>query len=186
MSRIGKKAVKIPDGVKAEISGNNIKISGPRGDLNYNFRSEVKVEVGDGNITLSLNSDTPESKAYWGLTRSLIFNMVEGVTKGFKKELELSGIGFRASMKDKNLVLLIGYSHPVEYKPRNGVEISVSDNTKISVSGIDKYQVSQAAAEIRKIRPPEPYKGKGIKYVDEIIRKKAGKAGKVGGGGLGE
>jgi len=185
MSKIGNKPIQIPDKVEVNVQGNKVVVRGPKGELELETRPEVKVEKKEDVVRVSKISSNSEASAYWGLTRALIANMVVGVTEGYKKELELVGIGFRAAMNGKNLVLSVGFSHPVEYQPREGVEISALEGGKILVSGIDKYQVMQSAADIRKIKPPEPYKGKGIKYIDEIISKKAGKAGKVG-GGLGE
>lgn len=175
MSKIGKKIIEIPENVKVNISGNLIKIKGPLGELEFSYRSQIRVEKKLKFIKVSPQKLTKYSRSLFGLTRTLIFNMVEGVTKGFQKQLELSGTGFRAQVSDNKLTLLLGFSHPVEYLIPAGIDIKVEKN-RLTISGIDKQKVGQTAAEIRKFKVPDPYKAKGIKYVDEIIKTKPGKA----------
>jgi large subunit ribosomal protein L6 len=177
MSRIGKAPVEIPGGVNAEISGRSVKVTGPRGELTVPVGRGVEVRQEDGSLVLERASDAPEHKAMHGLTRSLIQNAVTGVTEGFSKTLQIAGVGYRASLQGRAVNLQVGYSHPVLIHPREGVEFEVPNATIIVVRGIDKQRVGQMAAEIRKVRPPEPYKGKGIRYSDEHIRRKVGKAG---------
>jgi large subunit ribosomal protein L6 len=177
MSRIGKAPVELPGGVNAEISGRSVKVSGPRGELTVPVGRGVEVRQEDGSLVLERASDAPEHKAMHGLTRSLIQNAVTGVTEGFSKTLQIAGVGYRAALQGRDVNLQVGYSHPVLIHPREGVEFEVPNATTIVVRGIDKQRVGQMAAEIRKVRPPEPYKGKGIRYSDEQIRRKVGKAG---------
>jgi large subunit ribosomal protein L6 len=177
MSRIGKAPVEVPGGVNVEISGRIVKITGPRGELTVPVGRGVAVRQDDGSLVLTRASDTPDHKAMHGLTRSLIQNAVTGVTEGFSKTLQIAGVGYRAAIQGRDLNLQVGYSHPVLISPREGVEFEVPNATTIVVRGIDKQQVGQMAAELRKVRPPEPYKGKGIRYSDEQIRRKVGKAG---------
>ena len=177
MSRIGKAPVEIPGGVNAEISGRSVKVTGPRGELTVPVGRGVEVRQEDGSLVLERASEAPEHKAMHGLTRSLIQNAVTGVTEGFSKTLQIAGVGYRAALQGRDVNLQVGYSHPVLVQPREGVEFEVPNATTIVVRGIDKQQVGQMAAEIRKVRPPEPYKGKGIRYSDEQIRRKVGKAG---------
>jgi large subunit ribosomal protein L6 len=177
MSRIGKAPVEIPGGVNAEISGRSVKVTGPKGELTVPVGRGVEVRQEDGSLVLERASDAPEHKAMHGLTRSLIQNAVTGVTEGFSKTLQIAGVGYRASLQGRAVNLQVGYSHPVLIHPREGVEFEVPNATIIVVRGIDKQRVGQMAAEIRKVRPPEPYKGKGIRYSDEQIRRKVGKAG---------
>jgi large subunit ribosomal protein L6 len=177
MSRIGKAPVELPGGVNAEISGRNVKVTGPRGELTVPVGRGVEVRQEDGSLVLERASDAPEHKAMHGLTRSLIQNAVTGVTEGFSKTLQIAGVGYRAALQGRDVNLQVGYSHPVLIHPREGVEFEVPNATTIVVRGIDKQRVGQMAAEIRKVRPPEPYKGKGIRYSDEQIRRKVGKAG---------
>ena len=177
MSRIGKAPVELPGGVNAEISGRSVKVTGPRGELTVPVGRGVEVRQEDGSLVLERASDAPEHKAMHGLTRSLIQNAVTGVTEGFSKTLQIAGVGYRAALQGRAVNLQVGYSHPVLIHPREGVEFEVPNTTTIVVRGIDKQQVGQMAAEIRKVRPPEPYKGKGIRYSDEQIRRKVGKAG---------
>jgi len=174
MSRIGKKPILIPDSVEVEIDGKKISVKGPKGSLLRNIRPEIKVSQKDGALVVSPRLKTKRTAAFWGLTRSLIANMVLGVTQGFEKQLRLEGLGYRVKLEGENLVLQVGFSHPVSVKHPDGVLFSVEGNI-ITISGIDKEKVSQSAATIRKIRKPEPYKGTGILYVDEEIKKKAGK-----------
>jgi large subunit ribosomal protein L6 len=177
MSRIGKAPVEIPGGVNAEISGRSVKVTGPKGELTVPVGRGVEVRQEDGSLVLERASDAPEHKAMHGLTRSLIQNAVTGVTEGFSKTLQIAGVGYRAALQGRDVNLQVGYSHPILVPPREGVEFEVPNATTIVVRGIDKQQVGQMAAEIRKVRPPEPYKGKGIRYSDEQIRRKVGKAG---------
>lgn len=174
MSRIGKLPIKLPQGVNVTLEGRTIKVAGPKGELTYKFRPSINVELNDGAITVSVKKVTKASAGYYGLTRTLVDNMVKGVTEGFEKKLEFHGVGYRAVMEARDLVMHLGFSHPVRYTPREGIEIKVEKNV-ITVSGIDKQLVGQTAAEIRDLKKPEPYKGKGIKYEGERIRRKAGK-----------
>ena len=177
MSRIGKQPITIPSGVTVAVDGSTVRVKCPKGELVRTFRSEMTIEVADGQVVVGRPSDTKSHRALHGLTRALLANMVEGVTKGYRKALELVGVGYRAEKKGKNLVLTVGYSHQVEYPEAAGLTITTPAPTQIVVEGIDKQQVGQAAAEIRSVRPPEPYKGKGIRYQGEYVRRKAGKAG---------
>lgn len=177
MSRIGKAPVPIPDGVKIEVKGNLVKVTGPKGNLEQDFLPEVNVEVNDGEVIVTRSSDRPNVRALHGLTRALINNMVIGVTQGYEKTLEIHGVGYRAALQGKSLKLQLGHSHPVVVDAPDGVEYAVDGNTTIIVRGIDKQKVGQSAAEIRGWRKPEPYKGKGIRYRNEHVRRKAGKAG---------
>jgi large subunit ribosomal protein L6 len=172
--------IEIPDGVSVEINGTTVKIKGPKGELQQSFRPEVGISAEEGTITVSRPSDEPQIRAFHGLTRSLINNMVTGVHQGFEKTLQVEGVGYRPELEGKALVLHVGYSHPVRVDPPEGIDFEVDPRARlIKVKGIDKQVVGQTAADIRKIRPPEPYKGKGIRYEGEYVRHKAGKAGKV-------
>ena len=182
MSKIGKLPIPIPEDVTATIIDSQINVSGPKGNLSFQFRKEVRVEVDQGNIKVARKSENKFAKSVHGLTRSIIANMVKGASVGHQKVLEIVGVGYRAGMQGENLVLNVGYSHPVVVNPTPGVQIEIKEN-KIIISGADKVLVGETAAKIRRVRPPEPYKGKGIKYVDEIIRRKPGKTAKVIGGG---
>ncbi len=175
MSRIGKMPVELPKGVEARVDGGTLHVKGPKGELSLGVNPEMSVAVEDGEVRVSRPSDQKRHKALHGLTRSLIFNMVEGVTEGFRKELEIIGVGYRADMKGKGLVLNLGFSHTIDYEPVDGVTLECPDQTTVVVSGADKQKVGQTAAEIRGFRPPEPYKGKGIRYKGEHVRRKAGK-----------
>ena len=177
MSRIGKKPVEIPSGVDVKIDGSDVVVKGSKGELTRSFNERIGFDVDDDVITLTRPDDSRESRALHGLSRALFNNMVVGVSEGFTKELEIHGVGYRASLKGRNVELLVGYSHPVEVEAPEGITFEVPEQTKIVVSGIDKEQVGQVAANIRKVRPPEPYKGKGIRYSGEYVRRKAGKAG---------
>jgi large subunit ribosomal protein L6 len=180
LSRIGRKPIIIPQGVQIEINGNTVKVSGPKGKLIQIVHPDMKLSV-DGNLfKVDRPSDEKKHRSLHGLTRSLINNMVLGVTAGFTKSLDINGVGYRAAKQGKNLVLTIGYSHPVELVPLDGIEFEVPAPTKIIVKGVDKQVVGQMAAQVRAVREPEPYKGKGIKYENEFVRRKAGKAGKAG------
>lgn len=176
MSRIGKLPVLVPDGVTITVDDNAIVVKGPKGELSTPILSHVSVKVEDGNVIVTRASDEKISKSQHGLVRSLINNMVVGVSKGFEKKLEVNGVGFRVNGGGQSLEMQLGFSHPVKYQAPEGVNLTV-DKMKITVSGIDKQQVGQIAAEIRALKKPEPYKGKGIKYADEVILRKAGKAG---------
>ncbi|NOQ40221.1 MAG: 50S ribosomal protein L6 [Anaerolineales bacterium] len=180
MSRIGRLPVEVPSGVDVKINGSQVKIKGPKGEMEFTFSPSIDLSFKDGEINVTRSSDAREMRSLHGTTRALIQNMIIGVTDGFQKELQLVGVGYRAAMQGKNLVLNVGYSHQVEVEPPQGIDIVVGDRAQqIFISGIDKQKVGQVAADIRKIRKPEPYKGKGIRYKDERIRRKAGKAGKV-------
>ncbi|CAN5702073.1 50S ribosomal protein L6 [soil metagenome] len=177
MSRIGRAPVELPGGVNVELSDRNVKVTGPRGELTVPVGRGVRVEQEDGNVVVRRNSDAPPDRAMHGLTRSLIQNAVTGVTDGFTRTLNIAGVGYRAALQGRDINLQVGYSHPVAVVPRDGIEFEVPNATTIIVRGNDKQQVGQMAAEIRKVRPPEPYKGKGIRYSDEQVRRKVGKAG---------
>ena len=177
MSRIGKAPVEVPSGVNVEISGRSVKVTGPKGELSVPLGRGVEVRQEDGSIVVDRASDAPDHKAMHGLTRSLVQNAVTGVTEGFSKTLQIAGVGYRAALQGRDVNLQVGYSHPVLVQPREGVEFEVPNATTFVVRGIDKQRVGQMAAEIRRVRPPEPYKGKGIRYSDEQIRRKVGKAG---------
>ncbi len=178
MSRIGKHPVLVPAGVTAEVDGHTVKISGPKGTLERTFTPSTTLTLEDGQITVDLIEGVADSNAQQGLTRTLIQNMVLGVSEGFEKKLEMTGVGYRVVLRGSDLDLSLGYSHPILYKAPENITFEVPDNTHITVKGISKEQVGQVAAEIRKIRPPEPYKGKGIHYEGEHIRRKLGKAAK--------
>ena len=181
MSRIGKMPVEIPSGVSVDIKGTTVSIKGPKGKLERTFHEAMEITFEDGSVSVDRPTDEQHHRALHGLTRALLANMVAGVTDGFEKELLIEGTGYRAEQEGKNLVLQIGYSHPVVFEPPATMEFTVEDRGKrIIIRGIDKEQVGQVAVNIRAARPPEPYKGKGIRYAGEYIRRKAGKAGKVG------
>lgn len=180
MSRIGLMPVVVPDGVDINIKGSYVQVKGPKGELEHTFPADMKIKIDNGELTVERPSDEPTHRALHGMTRALINNMVVGVSSGFSKVLEVNGVGYRANLEGNNLVLNVGYSHPVVVEPPEGIEFEVDERTRqITVKGYDKQLVGHIAADIRKVRPPEPYKGKGIKYLDERIRRKAGKAGKV-------
>jgi large subunit ribosomal protein L6 len=181
MSRIGKHPVALPKGVTAKVEGNTVSVKGPKGELERTLHDDMKVTLSDGQILVERPSDEANHKALHGLSRTLVANMVEGVTKGFRKELEMVGVGYKAEARPYGLQMALGFSHPVKYEAPKGIKLSAPAPTQIVVEGANKEIVGQVAAEIRSIRPPEPYKGKGIKYVGEQIRRKAGKAGKAGG-----
>jgi large subunit ribosomal protein L6 len=177
MSRIGKQPIPIPSGVTVSVDGSTVRVKGPKGEMVQTFRPEMTISVADNTVTIERPGDTKPERALHGLTRALLANMVEGVTTGYRKALELVGVGYKAEKRGNKLVLTVGYSHPVEYAEAPGLKISTPAPTQIVVEGIDKQLVGQAAAEIRSVRPPEPYKGKGIRYQGEHVRRKAGKAG---------
>ena len=178
MSRIGRMPIAVPAGVEVKIDGSTVTVKGPKGTLTRTVSSNITVTLDNGVITVTRPNDLKENRSLHGLTRTLIANMVQGVNEGFKKELEINGIGYRAAKQGKDLVLNIGYSHDVIMPETDGITVEVPAPNKIIISGPDKQKVGQFAAEVRGKRPPEPYKGKGIKYVDEVIRRKEGKAGK--------
>jgi large subunit ribosomal protein L6 len=180
MSRVGKMPIELPKDVKVNIKGNHVVVSGAKGKLERSFRPEISIKQDNGVITLDRSSDAQQHRAFHGLTRSLLNNMIIGVSEGYDRKLEIEGVGYRAEMKGKNLVLTVGYSHPVEIEPPENITFEVENRGKlITVTGIDKQVVGEISAKIRKVRPPEPYKGKGIRYQGEYVRRKAGKAGKV-------
>ena len=178
MSRIGNKVITLPAGVEVTNNDNVVTVKGPKGELTREFNKNIEIKVEGNEVTLHRPNDSKENKTIHGTTRAVFNNMVVGVTDGFQKELELIGVGYRAQLQGKKLVLNVGYSHPVEFTPEEGVEIEVPSNTKVIVKGYDKQKVGELAANIRGVRPPEPYKGKGIRYVDEFVRRKEGKTGK--------
>ncbi len=180
MSRIGRMPVEVPQGVDVELKGSFVRVKGPKGQLEHTFPAAMKITMDGGVVTVERPSDAKEHRALHGMTRALINNMVTGVSAGFEKVLQVEGVGYRAEMSGKNLVLNVGYSHPVEIVPDEGITFDVDTRARlIKIQGYDKAVVGQVAADIRKVRPPEPYKGKGIRYQGEHIRRKAGKAGKV-------
>jgi large subunit ribosomal protein L6 len=180
MSRIGRKPIAVPDTVELVIGeGNAVTVKGPKGQLSATFAPSIVLERENGTLNVSRPDDSRQNRSLHGLTRTLISNMVTGVTDGFRKNLEISGVGYRAAMDGKTLVLSVGYSHPVRMTPPDGVTYAVEGLTKLSVSGNDKQLVGEEAARIRRVRPPEPYKGKGIRYEGEVVRRKAGKTGKA-------
>ncbi len=181
MSRIGSMPIEIPGGVTVDVDdGNVVTVKGPNGELSQRVSRRMQIDVNDDTIEVKRPSNDRQDRSLHGLTRALIANMVEGVTKGFEKRLEIRGVGYRAEMQGNRLIMRLGFSHPVEIDPPEGVELAVEDNTTVIVRGADKQKVGQVAAEIRMTRPAEPYKGKGVRYVGEHIRRKAGKAAKVG------
>ncbi len=175
MSRIGKKPIEIPDGVTVSVSPALVSVNGPKGELSQAVNPDMKIELDDGTLTVERPTDRGEHREAHGLTRSLIANMVDGVTNGFEKRLEIQGVGYRARLQGKQLELAVGYSHPVSISPPDGIEFEVPQPTEVVVRGIDKQLVGETAARIRKRRPPEPYKGKGIRYAGEHVRRKVGK-----------
>jgi large subunit ribosomal protein L6 len=177
MSRIGRKPITVPAGVEVTLDGQAVRVKGPRGELSRTLHRDVIVRREDGEIVVERPSDQPEHRSLHGLSRTLVANMVEGVTTGFTKVLEIVGVGYRAETKPFGLTLALGYSHPIDYKAPEGITLRAVNPTTVEVSGTDKEVVGQVAAEIRSLRPPEPYKGKGVKYQGEVIRRKAGKAG---------
>jgi large subunit ribosomal protein L6 len=177
MSRIGKKPVTVPNGVTVTVDGQNLVVKGPKGELKRTIHHFISVQFKDGVLTLERPSDEQSHRAMHGMSRSLVQNMVDGVTKGFQKQLEIVGVGYKAEARPYGLQLALGYSHQIEYKAPAGIKLTAPAPTSIIIDGADKEKVGQVAAELRSLRPPEPYKGKGIKYVGEQIRRKAGKAG---------
>jgi len=179
MSRIGRKKIIIPQGVTVSVNDQNVEVKGLKGILSIKVRTEIKVILEGDNVTSSIIKETKESNALWGTTNAIIMNAIKGVSEGFEKRLELVGVGYRAKMDGNNLSLSLGFSHPIIFEPMEGIKFDVPDQQNIIVTGIDKQRVGLLASKIRKMRKPEPYKGKGIKYLGEIIRRKAGKSGKA-------
>ncbi len=180
MSRIGRLPVSVPSGVKVEVDGNRVRVQGPKGALERECPAEMRIQLKDGALTVERPGDAPRLRALHGMTRALLNNMVQGVSQGFERALQVEGVGYRPELDGKTLLLYVGYSHPVRIEPPEGIHFEVDARARtIRVLGHDKEQVGQVAADIRKVRPPEPYKGKGIRYVGEHVRRKAGKAGKV-------
>ena len=177
MSRIGKLPVPIPSGVTVAVEGDTVKVKGPKGELSHRLPSGISVEKTDASLNVKRASDETNHRSLHGLTRSLINNMMDGVTKGYRKQLEITGVGYKAEVRPYGLQLALGFSHQIEYKAPAGIKLTAPQPTQIVIDGADKALVGQVAAELRSLRPPEPYKGKGIRYSDEIIRRKAGKAG---------
>jgi large subunit ribosomal protein L6 len=180
VSRIGKMPITLPPRVEVSVEGSRVTVKGPRGELSREFSPDMAIRLGDGELTVSRPSDRPQHRSLHGLTRSLLANMVTGVSDGFTKLLELQGVGYRAQMQGPKLVLQVGYSKPVEVDPPEGIAFVVEGTNRVLVQGINRELVGQVAADIRAVRPPEPYKGKGIRYQGERVRRKAGKAGKAG------
>ncbi|MBV6521064.1 MAG: 50S ribosomal protein L6 [Gemmatimonadaceae bacterium] len=177
MSRIGKKPVPVPSGVTVTIDGNTVAVKGPRGELRRAIHGDLAVALENGTVTVARPSDEPRHKALHGLSRTLVANMIEGVTKGYSKQLEITGVGYKAEVKPYGLLMSLGYSHQIEVKAPEGIKLSAPQPTQVVIEGSDKEIVGQVAAEIRSLRKPEPYKGKGVRYVGEVVRRKAGKAG---------
>jgi large subunit ribosomal protein L6 len=177
MSRIGRSPIPLPQGVEVKVDGNLVQVKGPKGEMSHQIRPESSVKIEDGQLLVDRVSDSKQHRAFHGLTRALLANMVEGVSTGFTKGLEIVGVGYRAEKRGDTLVLIVGYSHEVKYPEPEGITLSTPAPTQILVEGIDKQKVGQVAAELRAVRPPEPYKGKGIRYKGEQVRRKAGKTG---------
>jgi large subunit ribosomal protein L6 len=175
MSRIGKKPISVPQGVQVTLEGQKVSVKGPKGQLSWTVTDEIEVKQDGGQLVLSTREETPRAAAMWGLSRTLVNNMVEGVTKGYEETLELVGVGYRAAMKGQSLSMQLGFSHDVDIPAPQGITFAVPKQTEIRISGIDKQLVGELAARIRKIRPPEPYKGKGVRYAGEHVRRKEGK-----------
>jgi large subunit ribosomal protein L6 len=186
VSRIGRMPVSIPKGVQVDMKGSHVTVKGPKGEVNRSFHPDMMISIRDGQIVVTRPTDNRQHRALHGLTRALLANMVTGVTEGFHKDLEIHGVGYRADLRGDNLVLHVGFSHLVEITPPSGISFGIEDRGKIIVvEGVDKELVGEMAAKVRRVCPPEPYKGKGIRYVGEYVRHKAGKAGKVVGAGAG-
>jgi large subunit ribosomal protein L6 len=177
MSRIGRKPVVLPKGVTLQVQENTVAVKGPRGELRRTLHPEMQLALADNQFTVTRPTEEKRHKALHGLTRTLVQNMVDGVSKGFSKSLEIQGVGYKAEAKPYGVNLIVGYSHPVKYEAPKGIKITVDNNTMVKIEGADKELVGQVAAELRSVRPPEPYKGKGIRYVGEQVRRKAGKTG---------
>ncbi|MFQ5442092.1 MAG: 50S ribosomal protein L6 [Thermodesulfobacteriota bacterium] len=183
MSRIGKQQIEVPSGVKAVLEGNLLRVTGPKGELQFEVKPEITVEIKDGSIEVKRADDERTARTLHGLSRTIINNMVTGVSTGFEKKLEIVGVGYRADVQGSTVNLSLGYSHPIKYNLPEGISAKVERQTLVTIEGIDKQLVGQVAAEIRSFRRPEPYKGKGIKYAGEVIKRKAGKAAKGAAGG---
>ena len=177
MSRIGKKPVTVPQGVTLDLKGSEVAVKGPKGELRRTLHPEMQLALADGTFTVARPSEEPRHKALHGLTRTLVQNMIDGVSKGFVKTLEIQGVGYKAEAKPYGVNLVVGFSHPVKYEAPKGIKITVENNTTVKIEGADKEKVGQVAAELRAVRPPEPYKGKGVRYQGEQVRRKAGKTG---------
>jgi large subunit ribosomal protein L6 len=177
MSRIGKKPVTVPQGVTLDLKGSEVAVKGPKGELRRQLHPEMQLALANGIFTVSRPSEEQKHKALHGLTRTLVQNMIDGVSKGFTKTLEIQGVGYKAEAKPYGVNLVVGFSHPVKYEAPKGIKISVENNTTVKIEGADKEKVGQVAAELRAVRPPEPYKGKGVRYQGEQVRRKAGKTG---------
>jgi large subunit ribosomal protein L6 len=177
MSRIGKRPVTVPQGVTLDLKGNEVAVKGPKGELRRRLHPEMQLALANGVLTVSRPSEEKKHKALHGLTRTLVQNMVDGVSKGFSRTLEIQGVGYKAEAKPYGVNLVVGFSHPVKYEAPKGIKISVENNTVVKIEGADKEAVGQVASELRAVRPPEPYKGKGIRYQGEQVRRKAGKTG---------
>jgi len=175
MSRIGKKPVAIPDGVTAAVNGQEVKVKGPKGELQHVLVDDIIAKLDNSEIEISMREDTQRARAMWGMSRTMVANLIAGVTEGFTKKLEMTGVGYRASVQGHNVQLQLGYSHDIAYPIPQGIQVVCPKPTEIVVTGIDKQKVGQVAAEIRRFRPPEPYKGKGIRYAGEFILRKEGK-----------
>ncbi len=176
MSRVGRQPIPVPDGVEVKIDGARVSVKGPKGQLESSFDPEIQIALADGVVNVTRPTDQPRHRSLHGLTRSLVANMVEGVTDGFERILEIHGVGYKAEKRGNGLVLQLGFSHPVEFPAPKGIEFALDSPTLIKVHGIDKQMVGEVAARIRQVRPPEPYKGKGVRYQNEHVRRKAGKA----------
>lgn len=177
MSRVGRRPIPIPSGVEIKRTGEEVRVKGPKGLLEERIPGTISVEIGDGEVRFTRGDDRKQTRALHGLSRALVANMVTGVTQGFRKDLQIEGVGYRAELQGKKLMLALGFSHPVEVEVPKDLEVSVESNTRIRVEGISRQEVGQFAANLRALRPPEPYKGKGIRYLDERVRRKVGKAG---------
>ena len=177
MSRIGQKPIEIPSGVKIELNNNVMNVEGPKGKLSQNYSNEVKIDIDNNLAVVTRLNESKRAKGMHGLYRNLLNNMVIGVSQGFTRNLQIIGVGYKAEVKGSNLILHLGFAHPVEYAIPKDIQVSIDANTKISVTGINKQKIGQMCAEIRAYKPPEPYKGKGIRYEDEVVRKKVGKTG---------
>lgn len=175
MSRIGSRPIEVPSGVEVRVEGSTVHVKGPKGSLSQRLNAEIKVSVADGQVAVERPTDQQRHRALHGLSRTLVANMVEGVTDGFSRKLEIQGVGYRAEKKGEGITLHLGFSHPVQYPAPEGIDLQVPQQTEVVVAGADKQLVGQVAAEIRSIRPPEPYKGKGVRYAGEQVRRKAGK-----------
>ncbi len=175
MSRLGKKPIPAPSGVTVTVKGQDVSVKGPKGALSFRAHDDVSVSFGDGAISVKPRHETARARALWGTTRAVLANQIKGVTQGFEKSLEMTGVGYRAAMQGKNLQMQLGYSHEINYEPPEGITLATPKPTEVKISGIDAQMVGQVAAEIRSYRPPEPYKGKGVRYAGEFIRRKEGK-----------